>query len=373
MKEWTKEFNPFNSWKLLAHLYRWKEIQRGNPLPPPALVTIDPTNVCNLKCIWCNSEYLRTKNKEEIDLETLKNLAKSLGSWNDGKFGLEGVCIAGGGEPTNHKGLGKFIDELTKNNIGVGIVTNGTNLDKHMPHLSQCSWIGVSMDAGTPEIYKKLKGADMFDKVTENIKKVNKEASNGLLGAPGQGHGISYKYLLHPGNVGDVYNAAKIAKEIGCRNMHIRPFGNPWDRNLKTPFGYGDIEEFKEQLSQARELEEDSFRIFGVTHKFDGNFNKSNDFKECYAIFMTGDFLPPTDPDKGKFNFGVCCDRRGDNKLTLENLTDFNQVKDFWGSKEHWEMFDKIDPKNCPRCTYQPHNRIYEQAIMEENLTYDFI
>jgi MoaA/NifB/PqqE/SkfB family radical SAM enzyme len=372
MKEWTKEFNPFNSWKLLAHLYRWKEIKRENPLPPPVLVTIDPTNVCNLNCIWCNSKYLRTKNKEELSSKTLNDLAKFLGNWDDGKFRLESVCIAGGGEPTNHKGLGKFINELTKNNVGVGIVTNGTNLDKHLPYLSQCSWIGVSMDAGSPEVYEKLKGKNLFNKVIGNIEKINKMSQKGLLGGVGQGHGVSYKYLLHPQNVGDVYNAAKIAKEIGCRNMHIRPFGNPWDRDLKTPFSYGDIEEFKEQLNRSRELENDYFRIFGVTHKFDGNFNKVNDFKKCYAIFMTADFLPPTSK-KGLFNLGLCCDRRGDKRLTLEDLTDFNQVSDFWGSKEHWDMFDKIDPKNCPRCTYQPHNRIYEKAIMEDNLTYEYI
>ena len=370
MKEWSSKWNPFNSDKLMAHVYRWKEIQRGKIIPPPVIVTVDPTNVCNLNCVWCNSKYLRDRNKNQIDNETLNNMADFLKDWKKDYFGLEAVCIAGGGEPTLHKGLGEFVEQLTDNKINVGIVTNGTNLDKHMDYLSKCSWVGVSVDAGTSETYKKLKGVNYFEKVKENIRKLNKVASKGLLGEPGQGHGISYKYLLHPENVREVYQAAKIAKELGCRNMHIRPFGNPWDRKIDSIFSYGDIEEFKDQITKARELEDKYFRIFGITHKFDGNFDKANDFKDCHAIFMTADFLPPT--STGKFNFGVCCDRRGDKRLTLEDLTDFNDVKKFWGSKKHWKMHDKIDVKACPRCTYQPHNQLYEKVIMEENTTYEF-
>lgn len=44
VKEWnaTKRWNPFNSYKLLAHVERWKQIRRGKPIPPPILITIEP-------------------------------------------------------------------------------------------------------------------------------------------------------------------------------------------------------------------------------------------------------------------------------------------------------------------------------------------
>jgi len=78
---------------------------------------------------------------------------------------------------------------------------------------------------------------------------------------------------------------------------------------------------------------------------------------------MTADFLPPTNDGKEQFNLGLCCDRRGDRNLTLENLINFEQVEKFWGSEKHWGMFDQIIPIQCPRCTYQPHNIIYENVI----------
>ena len=53
--EWSvhKKWNPFNSYKLLAHVPRWSLIKRGQPIPQPALVTVDPINRCNLRCQWC--------------------------------------------------------------------------------------------------------------------------------------------------------------------------------------------------------------------------------------------------------------------------------------------------------------------------------
>jgi len=358
MKEWTKEFNPFNSNKLYAHIPRWSKIQRGEEIPAPALVTIDPTNKCNLSCVWCNSEYLRSRNSDSIPKDKLKEIADFLPEW-----GVDAVCIAGGGEPTIHPYLGQFVNRLLNNGTKVGLVTNGALLDIH--DLERCTWVGVSVDAGTDKTYSELKGSG-FNRTLINIGKLTEK--HGELSKEGQGHGVSYKYLLHPRNVGEVYVAADLAKKIGCRNMHIRPMGNPWDRKLKDTFSYGDIETFKEQLQQARELEDDKFRIFGITHKFDGNFQKSNQFDNCYAIFMTADFQP-----NGKgYNLGLCCDRRGDKRLTLEDMNP-DKIKSFWGSDKHWEMFDNIRTSECPRCTYQPHNKIYQEAIKTNNLTWEFI
>jgi len=357
--EWTSKFNPFNSDKLFAHYYRWKNIQRGREIPPPISMTLDPINKCNLDCTWCNADYILNKNKNELSDKTMKEIADFISEW-----GVETVCIAGGGEPLLSKNITDFVNRCDYQGVETGVVTNGTMLNRH--DLTNCTWIGVSIDAGTPETYKKLKGKDMFDKVISNISDLTKTFNR-----PGQGRGVSYKYLLHPGNVSDVYQAAKIAKEIGCRNMHIRPFGEPWDKvgKLEDKFTYSDIQEFNEQLEKARELEDD-FRIFGITHKFDGDFRKQNEFKNWYAIVMQGVLMPPK--GQGNFDYGLCCDRRGDERITLHDSTT-EEVRNFWGSEKHWEMFDKINVKDCPRCTYQPHNKIYEKTILEENMTFGFI
>ena len=78
MEEWTDRFNPFNSDKLLSQVYRWRDIVKGEILPAPGLVTIDPTNICNLKCIWCNADYIQKKNPKQLSSEALNQISDFL-------------------------------------------------------------------------------------------------------------------------------------------------------------------------------------------------------------------------------------------------------------------------------------------------------
>ncbi|MDL1970806.1 MAG: radical SAM protein [Candidatus Desulfofervidaceae bacterium] len=384
LSEWSclKRWNPFNSYKLLAHVLRWKEIKKGNAIPPPVLVTIDPINACNLQCIWCNANYILRKNKEKISKEVLSQIADFLGKWQDKEgWRVEAVCIAGGGEPLLHPDFSLLVERLLANNIAVGVVTNGTCIDKHIEALAECTWVGVSIDAGSPETFNKLKNRnghiDWFSKVLDNIQHLVDYAykHRTKLAFDSPGYGVSYKYLLHPENVHEVYQAARIAKEVGCKNFHLRPVGAPWDKlntNFVT-FTSEMIKEYQNQIEKARQLENKDFGVYGVTHKFGPNFTRQHNFKKCYAIFMTGVFMPPTDGKEG-FTLNLCCDRRGDGALELiKDNDDPWEIAKLWGGPKHWEIFERIKVDDCPRCTYAPHNEIYENVIMKDSMTYKFI
>jgi len=92
-------------------------------------------------------------------------------------------------------------------------------------------------------------------------------------------------------------------------------------------------------------------------------------------VFMTAVFMPRVETDdEDAFTVGLCCDRRGDARLELlRDGTSFGEVKKLWGSREHWRLFDSINIAECPRCTYQPHNQIYEHVILQDSMTYKFI
>src|SRR5512144_2626097 len=78
--EWnpTKRWNAFNSYKLLAHVSRWRNIKRGKAIPPPILITVDPTNVCNFECEWCNAAHIRATRKRHLSETALARLADFL-------------------------------------------------------------------------------------------------------------------------------------------------------------------------------------------------------------------------------------------------------------------------------------------------------
>lgn len=365
--EWTVNLNPFNWIKYCSQIYRWKEIGKYPP-PAPASVGIDPSNLCQLDCQWCNSSYIRNKNPKIISKKALLEIADYLPHFTDHPVwgSVEAVCIAGGGEPLTNPATQDFIERISEYGIKPGLITNGILLDRF--DLSKCEWAGVSIDSGTRETYKRIKGKDEFDRVIKNLRNLI-ETTKGLISKPGKAHGVSYKFVMTPYNIKDIYQAAKIARDVGCRNMHLRPYGVPY-KGSKTPFSQADIKEFQRQLAQARELEDKNFNVYGITHKFNRNLEVNNDFEKCYAISFASTFQPPT--TKGdKFNVTLCCDRRGDPFLTQEDTTT-EEYKKYWGSPEHLKLIEKINPKMCARCIRAPHNRIYEKCIKEDNLSYEF-
>jgi len=391
-QEWipSKQWNPFNSYKLLAHVERWRKIKRGKPIPPPILITVDPTNVCNLNCAWCNAEFIRKERKGRLTEKILLDLAGFLPRWGKGnsvwKPGVEAVCIAGGGEPLLNPATGTFIDALIEKEIEVGIVTNGSLMNKYIDSLSQCTWVGVSVDAASPETFNELKGlspdSDTFERIIENITTLvdYSRRHNNRLGFKHAAYGVSYKYLLYRNNISEIYEAAKLAKEIGCKNIHFRPAGTAWNKigtGGEIVFSEEEVSIFNEQIAKALELNDEAFGVYGVTHKFNSQFDRANYFDKCYALFMTAVIEPPADreapPDS--LVMGVCCDRRGDGKLELgKNIQNVEDIQKLWGSETHWKMHDRIIvEEECPRCTYQPHNQIYEQVILNDSMTHKFI
>ena len=156
--EWSfsKAFNPFNSLKIIAHLERWSSIERDGVIPPPVLVTVDPTNECNYNCIWCNSKaIINKKSKQRLSKVALEEIAKALSDWEyeGSKYGVKAVCIAGGGEPLLNSEIGSFIDNLVDRGIEVGVVTNGSHISNFIESLSKCHWVSVSIDSGTADTF----------------------------------------------------------------------------------------------------------------------------------------------------------------------------------------------------------------------------
>ncbi len=392
MQEWNnqKRWNPFNSYKLLTHVDTWKHILRSNRfIPAPILVTVDPTNVCNLNCKWCNAAYIRKENHRSISREMLLKIADYLPYWGykgePAPFGrpyegVKAVCIAGGGEPLLNPHVGDFIDKLINNGIEVGVVTNGILINQFIKQLAKCTWVGVSVDAGLRNTYKEMKGSDQLNKVLDNISDLvdYSKSMKTTLGSNRPGYGVSYKFLLYENNVSEVSKAAGLAKAAGCKNIHYRPAGTPWN-DLKSgsenqiKFNQFMIERFEREIVSAQELDGPEFGVYGVTHKFDSQFRKANHFEKCYAVFMTAVFEPPSKDIDG-FTLGLCCDRRGDGSLELlKNCKNVHAITEMWGSKYHWQIHDEINVGMCPRCTYQPHNQIYENVILNDSMTHKFI
>ncbi len=115
----------------------------------PIHIQLSPTNVCNLDCGYCSCKD-RDKGKE-LSLEQIFWVLDVCD-----EAGTEAMTITGGGEPLMHPGINDIIDYAEKNEIEVGLVTNGLLLDKLKEH-KNLTWCRISNGDDRIPDYEKIK------------------------------------------------------------------------------------------------------------------------------------------------------------------------------------------------------------------------
>lgn len=363
MKEWNNPYSSFNSMKVLLWRDHLQAIVDQNFLPPVTVDT-DPSNRCNYNCIWCNAYDYMAGEKHDISENQLLRMADFYAEW-----GVKSTCIAGGGEPLINKSTKKFLLRLKNNGIEAGVITNGFLIDDEYVEIlaKTCRWVGFSMDAATPETYNKVKGISLvgaFDKVIDNIRKLCNEIKR-----TNSGCDVCYKYLLHPLNATEIYQATILAKSLGVKDFQMRPVG--WDNISKTA-GKG-IDNFEpilnkidEQVEQSLLMEDGTFHFYGVRHKFDPNMKRKVNFHRCWTLPLILTF-------GADGNCHLCFDMRGNKDLILcRHDPEPHEVLKHWGSERHKEMMKKIDVSKCPRCTFGPYNEIIEHVFLKDGMCRNF-
>lgn len=167
-------------------------VGRGERLPGPLVVDLDPTTFCDLACPECISgKFL---NRGRFTKERLIQLVGEFAS-----SGVRAVVLIGGGEPLAHPGTKDVIALLGAHGIHVGVVTNGTLIDRHLDELAQhTKWVRVSVDAGTSETYQVFRpnraGRSVFQHVIDNMRSFATRKTGAL--------GYSFLLMSRPDELG---------------------------------------------------------------------------------------------------------------------------------------------------------------------------
>jgi len=371
MKEWNDQFNPFNSMKVLKWWGHLEGCAVGD-YKTPVCASIDPTNKCNFDCVFCNSFGVVDEGNEYMSEEHMLEIADFLGSWGkDTEEGpVKGVYITGGGEPLMNKGTMSLVERLRDNNIEPAIITNGVflNDDNIDVIVKNCRWIGISVDANTNKTYNMMKGlpekAELFEKVLDNISKLVKRSEHF-----GSTCDIGFKFLLHPYNIDEVFDAALRARSLGVKDFHLRPVRYLNFEKIKegTVDFSQSLEQINEQFEKVQELNTDSFHVYGVRHKFKKDLSIKKNFTKCRAIP-----LEPTFAADGKVY--MCFDHRGDEKTVLCNhFPKVDTLASVWNSDFHKKMVDSIDVNKCPSCTFSSYNEAIEKIVLKDNMCANFL
>jgi wyosine [tRNA(Phe)-imidazoG37] synthetase (radical SAM superfamily) len=120
-----------------------------------------PPKTCNWNCVYCQlgrSKPLHNERKDYYPLsDMISEIKGALGSIKPEE--VDWISFVGSGEPTLHAGIGWLIKEVKKlTDIPVAVITNGSLLflQSVRKALAAADAVLPSLDAGTPELYKKI-------------------------------------------------------------------------------------------------------------------------------------------------------------------------------------------------------------------------
>jgi len=273
------------------------------------------------------------------------------------KWGTKGTCFGGSGEGLMNPHTGTCMKKLKEKGVGSSLITNGLLIHKH-PDLKYADFVGISVDAASPKIWAEVHGVKnerLFDKVLENMQwLIDKNVQT------------TFKFLLRPHSIHEVYHAAKIASEMECFALHIRPCEPTWWQDNKEHFFTSkDRDEVNKQINNARE-DFSNIKIVGIFDKVGKNWEIVHPFKKCWAVLASTVFT-------SNQGFCMCCDRRSDKQVSFGPMEHPENILDFWGSDDHRKLVENICVDRCPRCTWATYNKYFEEAVLLDGFMLDFI
>ena len=343
----------FNEFDLLkTHFSRIINLFEGRILPPYEIL-IHSSSVCNLNCEWCIGSFVANKKSSNkllknnlMNPNNMKKIVDGILSYRkmginywtgkEEEFKINNVSFSGiTGEPFIAKeSILYAINKLSENGIRVGVFTNGVLIDKDMyDTVLKMGYILISLDAGNPITYSKLKclngDTDVFEKVINTIKELNirkKELNSST--------DINIGYVINHFNYREIYDIAQRLKKIGVHYLRFKT-------DIASLLVMNDEQKNKasEQIKRIRkELCDDYFSVVEI-HNVMNDREKIRKFSKCFVHYLIGNisadgrvYLCNYHPKKNGYNYGSAIEQ------------DFSEI---WERILESDVDNKI-PKICP-------------------------
>lgn len=282
---------------LLAYV-NWRiELKKGRAdAPPPTFgpisINLDITTACNHYCHHCIDLDL-LNNGRRLSLECTQTLVNKLV-----EKGLRSVIVIGGGEPTVHPQFVEIVAFLKSKKLEVGIVSNGTRMDRLSGVASllsdQRDWIRLSLDAGTDESFAIVHNSKSKKKLSEivmEVREMRKKWTQFQMGfsflalcEDFRGNNTSLR-----NNLKEIPEASKLARDHGFTYLSVKPFISPEATRITDPDSEY-VEELKKQVAIAKQYETQTFKVlesFNLFALFENqNERLRNQPKVCHSNFF---------------------------------------------------------------------------------------
>ena len=310
----------------------WEKLKKVYPI----YVEISPYGGCNHRCTFCGLDYMGYANVG-LDFDVLKNALTSMGA-----KGVKSVMFAGEGEPLLFKDLDLIVEHCTSVGIDTSLTTNFVPLNKRNIErcIENCSWIKVSLNAGTKETYAAIhqtKEVD-FERVMHNLEYALQYRSKYNLNCT-----VGVQMLLLPENKDEAFLLAKRCKELGVDYLVIKPYSQHLSSDTEI---YKDID-YTPMLGLESELDtlsDENFSVIFRANTMKKYIEKRQPYEKCYSTPFFWGYIA-TD---GKV-FG-CSAYLGKEEFCYGNIYE-NSFEEIWEGEKRRLSYEyvkeELDIQNC--------------------------
>ena len=299
--------------KIVYYLDEIDRIKKGE-IVYPVSVEIDPSNRCQCNCSFCLYKEYRKDYNCDLDYIEYSKILPVLR-----KHGVKSITFTGGGEPLMHPNFNDMLELAIINGFEVGLITNGVFLhnihDRLIPGLS---FIRISLDSASHEVYYNVKGASKFNLVIHNIKEMCKKIHDLKCNTT-----LGISFVVCDKNRQDIDNVRKV---IGDYVSYIQ---------------------FKPEISNIKEaIDIDPSKKIIVMDRFNPDSNLPCNIAGLIGIIGADG------------NWYYCCQGRGIDSFVCGSIYNdsFEQIME-----NRMNMI--VDISKCQPCRYMNYAKAYEDII----------
>ncbi len=331
-----------DSHKLILHPVRvakwyeakddWDKLKKIYPI----YVEISPYGGCNHRCTFCALDYMGYENiglEFDVLKDTLSDMAK-----ND----VKSVMFAGEGEPLLFKDLDLIVEHCSKVGVDTSLTTNFVPANKKATqrYVENCSWIKVSLNAGTAKTYAEVHQTKEIDfhRVIENLKNALEYRKENNLKCT-----IGVQMLLLPENKDEAVILAKKCKALGVDYLVIKPYSQHLSSETTK---YADID-YSKMLDIQEEVEsisDDKFSVIFRANTMKKYVEKKQPYDKCHSTPFFWGYIAAD----GKV-FG-CSAYLGKDEFCYGNIYD-ESFSSIWEGEKRKKSYNyvknELDIKNC--------------------------
>ncbi len=305
----------------------------------PIYWEITTSAACNHRCTFCSVDAIGYP-PDLLDADMLIERMREAK-----QLGVKSVMFAGTGEPLLHKKISQITRGAVEAGLDAAFTTNGVLLEKLEP-VGLCTWIKVSLNAGTRDTYEKVhrtKAGD-WDKVWAGISNAVGRKGNCTIGV---------QCVVLPENVYEMRSLAQLCAEVGVDYLVLKPYSQG-TFSITRQYEGVDYASMRSYLQSVREFSTDKFEVIYRSDSINQEIEHLHSYDKCRATPVFWVYA------MGNGDIFTCSAHLLDKRFCIGNLNTqtFQEIWEGERRRENWELMQNFDIKQCRlNCRMDKPNR----------------